>query len=253
MGGIYYVYEHWRPDKGSCFYVGKGKGKRAHDFRRGRNRRHKFIVAALKEAGLNAEVRIIATCLSESEAFKLEVERIAFWRASGVAISNATDGGEGASGMAHSAEWKRAMSARMTGREVSAETRRKLSALALGNKRGLGVKKSAEAVEKTAAAHRGVQRSEDTRARISVAKTGKPGHALSQAHIEKIKAAHTGQKRSEATREKMRKPKSAEHRAKLSASGRGKSHSDETRAKLAEITRQQWAARRRSAQLSVGG
>ena len=25
----YYVYEHWRPDKDVCFYVGKGKGGRA--------------------------------------------------------------------------------------------------------------------------------------------------------------------------------------------------------------------------------
>lgn len=24
----FYVYEHWRPDKGECFYVGKGKKHR---------------------------------------------------------------------------------------------------------------------------------------------------------------------------------------------------------------------------------
>ena len=26
---IFYVYEHWRPDKDTCFWVGKGKGDRA--------------------------------------------------------------------------------------------------------------------------------------------------------------------------------------------------------------------------------
>ena len=31
LADIFYVYEHWRPDKNVCFYVGKGKGKRAVD------------------------------------------------------------------------------------------------------------------------------------------------------------------------------------------------------------------------------
>jgi hypothetical protein len=26
----FYVYEHWRPDKDVCFYVGKGHGRRAY-------------------------------------------------------------------------------------------------------------------------------------------------------------------------------------------------------------------------------
>lgn len=30
----FYVYEHWRPDTGVCFYVGKGKEKRAWDMKR---------------------------------------------------------------------------------------------------------------------------------------------------------------------------------------------------------------------------
>ena len=43
MNGKFYVYEHWRPDRGECFYVGKGHGRRAYDMRRGRNRWHKFM------------------------------------------------------------------------------------------------------------------------------------------------------------------------------------------------------------------
>jgi hypothetical protein len=253
VGGIYYVYEHWRPDKGVCFYVGKGKGLRSRDLRRGRNRRYKFIVAALKVAGLEVEVQIVARDLSEAEAFNLEIERIAYWRAEGVALANVTNGGEGASGTKHSAEWKLAMSARMTGREISAAARQKIALSAIGNKRGLGTKKSPEAVERTAAAHRGAKRSAESRMRISAAKKGRPGHAPSEAHIELLKSFHTGRKRSEETRAKMRKPKSESHRAKLASVNLGKRHTHETRAKLSELAREQWAARRRAAQMTVGG
>jgi len=31
---MYYVYEHWRPDKDICFYVGKGKGSRANSWKK---------------------------------------------------------------------------------------------------------------------------------------------------------------------------------------------------------------------------
>lgn len=30
----FYVYEHWRPDLATCFYVGKGKLKRVRDLSR---------------------------------------------------------------------------------------------------------------------------------------------------------------------------------------------------------------------------
>lgn len=75
MKNIFYVYEHWRPDRGECFYVGKGKGGRANELRHNRNRFHKFIQAKLSRLGTAVEVRIISDCLSESEAFALERER----------------------------------------------------------------------------------------------------------------------------------------------------------------------------------
>lgn len=46
------------------------------------------------------EVRLVASGLSESKAFELEMDRIAFWRlAIGKELTNLTDGGEGSSGM----------------------------------------------------------------------------------------------------------------------------------------------------------
>jgi hypothetical protein len=41
---------------------------------------------------------MVATGLTEDEAFSLEVERIAFWREAGADLANRTDGGEGTSG-----------------------------------------------------------------------------------------------------------------------------------------------------------
>jgi hypothetical protein len=93
-GGRFYVYEHWRLDRDECFYVGKGSGRRAYDMSC-RNQHHKAIRSKLNRIGSAAEVRIVASGLSEEEAFKLEVERIEFWNAAGADLANRTYGGEG--------------------------------------------------------------------------------------------------------------------------------------------------------------
>lgn len=99
---IFYVYEHWRLDRDECFYVGKGKGYRAYE-RKGRNRHWHNIVNKLSRTGHAYEVRIVASGLAEDEALRIEIERISFWRDI-VDLANITDGGEGCSGMIHSAE-----------------------------------------------------------------------------------------------------------------------------------------------------
>jgi hypothetical protein len=89
MKDIFYVYEHWRPDKDICFYVGKGRGKRAYNFAQ-RSVHHKRIVNKLSRLGMCVEVRLVASGLQESVAFAIERQRIAFWRSVGVAIINKT-------------------------------------------------------------------------------------------------------------------------------------------------------------------
>jgi len=93
----YYVYEHWRPDKNVCFYVGKGKGKRAYAIDRD-NFYYQNIILKLAEAKLFVEIRFISAELSEELAFTIEKARIAYWRQLGVKLTNILDGGEGASG-----------------------------------------------------------------------------------------------------------------------------------------------------------
>lgn len=105
---MFYVYEHWRLDREECFYVGKGKGKRAYETRN-RNRHHKAIVAKLSRIGSAFEVRIVAFGLSEEAAFELEKERIVFWRQAGADLVNLTDGGDGIYGFKHSEETKQKM------------------------------------------------------------------------------------------------------------------------------------------------
>lgn len=93
----FYVYEHWRLDRDECFYVGKGIKNRAYKMR-DRNAHHRAIMAKLSREGSGMEVRMVATGLTEEEAFSLEVERIAFWRETGADLANRTNGGEGTSG-----------------------------------------------------------------------------------------------------------------------------------------------------------
>lgn len=94
---MFYVYEHWRTDRDECFYVGKGKGKRAYNMYK-RNPFHKAIQKKVAKEGHAIEVKIVASNLTEQEAFALEIERIKFWRDSGADLANFTLGGEGTAG-----------------------------------------------------------------------------------------------------------------------------------------------------------
>lgn len=93
-GGKFYVYEHWRLDRDECFYVGKGSGRRAYDMAC-RNQHHKAIQSKLNRIGSAMEIRIVASGLSEQEAFDLESERIKYWTQAGADLANRTYGGEG--------------------------------------------------------------------------------------------------------------------------------------------------------------
>jgi hypothetical protein len=148
---------------------------------------------------------MVAVGLSEEEAFMLEIERISFWRKTGVDLVNATNGGEGASGMRHTDEAKERLSvlnkgrpAAFKGRQHTEETKSILSAKA--KLRG-PPRLTPEVVEKIAQSHRGRKRSIETCLKISEAKRGKPGWA--KGRPSKLK----GRVLSEATRMKMSEAK----------------------------------------------
>jgi hypothetical protein len=207
---IFCVYEHWRLDTNVCFYVGKGKGKRPWNFKR--NFHYNNIVSKLNLSGINVDVRIIKTGLSEESALQFEVERIAHWRSLGADLTNYTDGGDGVSGLKHSDETRQKIREKRSKQIVfcSSETRLKISMSQRGIPRGRnlkqnekirGRKQSPESVAKRIAANLGKKRSDDARARISESLRGRI--ATGEARLN-MSLAHLGHKHPIETREKMR-------------------------------------------------
>jgi len=162
----FYVYEHWRLDRDECFYVGKGKGYRAYS-RHSRNRFHKAICEKLKNIGSAFEVRMVATGLTEEEAFNLEIERIKFWRMAGADLANATDGGEGVSGLKMSEAAREKMRLRKIGKKQTPEQVEKRIAPLRGRKQ------NPEAIEKSAQHRRGKKLSQEHREKIAKSHKGK--------------------------------------------------------------------------------
>lgn len=132
MKADFYVYEHYRPDTGMCFYVGKGQRNRARRTD-GRNSYWKRIVNKLRNNGLKYEIKIIVNNLTNEEASETEIAAIASWKDAGVVLSNMTEGGEGALGWSPSDETRKKMSAaakrtcNSRGHVPTAETRKKMS------------------------------------------------------------------------------------------------------------------------------
>lgn len=242
MSAHFYVYEHWRPDTGTIFYVGKGHGRRAFQMRgAGRSRWHRFIVEKLHAAGLTVDVRIIHSDLDEGQAFAKEVGLIAEWRASGAPLANMTDGGEGASGAIVSEATRHLISARSKGRKLNAEVRARMSAAAMGNKRAYGYKRKPHEIALIVARSTGRVASAMTREKQRLAKLGL---TLSVEHKENIKRSVAIAYSSEETRAKcapslatiekgrqanIGKKQSAEHIAKKVVAVLGRKNTEETK------------------------
>lgn len=200
IAGTFYTYVHTRADDGRVFYVGKGRGSRAHSHK-GRNQRWQRTE---KKHGLKVE--IAAHWPTESEAFEHERFLIACFRDTGHPLCNMTDGGEGASGVVPSEETREKLAAALRGRNRPAEVKEKIS---LANK---GKKRTPEQNERNADAQRGKKISAEHIAAIVAANTGR---VCSEETRSKIGAAHLG------------KTNSAEARAKISAANRGRVRSPE--------------------------
>jgi len=154
----YYVYEHWRPDKDVPFYVGKGSKDR-YDPTRTRNEYHTRIKLKLRAKGMCVEVRMVASGLTEEAALLIEVERIAFWRESGVRLANATAGGDGLKSPTEETRQKMRNAAKK--RWAKQEEREKVS---VATKRGMD---RAEVRAKLTKAFTGRKMSAETRAKMS--------------------------------------------------------------------------------------
>jgi hypothetical protein len=203
MGGKFYVYEHWRPDRDECFYVGKGFGRRANVMY-ARNRHHTAIQAKLSRLSMCVEVRLVAEALSEEEAFKLECERIAFWRSAGMDLANLTRGGEGTSDP--SAETRELMRQAKLGRTLSEEHKRKI-----GESSRIA-HMSEEYQKKRIASLKATLATPEVKAKRSASQKSR---VRTKEHYEKVSAALTGRKLS------------PEHAAKVRTASKGRKQTPE--------------------------
>jgi hypothetical protein len=126
---VFYVYVHRRATDRSIFYVGKGTGSRSIS-RSGRNR---YWGHVSRKYGFISE--IVQDGIPEKDAFELEIFMISELRASGCALTNLTDGGEGAAGLKHTQESRYKLRMSKLGRKQSPEHAAKSAAASLGTKR----------------------------------------------------------------------------------------------------------------------
>lgn len=207
-----YVYEHWRPDKNLCFYVGKGTERRAWQMSN-RNSHHKSIASKLTSLGLTIDVRIIKEGLNDQDALNLEIERIQFYGRDNLA--NMTDGGDGLSKPCE--ETRKKMSEAHKGKILTEEHRKNLSKSLSGKKRK---PLSEEHKQKIKFSNIGVKCSEETKKKISSANKGKIHPPFTEETLKKMSISQ---------KTRVRKPWSDEVKNKISSAKKGKPWSENRR------------------------
>ena len=195
----FYVYLYLREQDsangmaGSPYYVGKGKGRRAHS-------RNRVGIAVPKD---RSRIVFPARDVNEADAFQAEMLLIRRWGRIDLGtgcLRNRTDGGEGASGLSH-----------------SEATRKKLAAQKVGNTYGRshkGRKMPIASRVKMSQSLRGRRLTSEHKERI---RTALEGHAVSEKTRISAGNRFRGRKLSE------------EHREKLSKSHRDRSWSEARR------------------------
>lgn len=223
----FYVYEHWRPDTDTCFWVGKGTGYRSRRFKR--NRHYNLVAANLARKGMCVEVRLVAEALSEEDAFKIEAERIAFWRSAGIKLTNRTMGGDGNWGLSVSVATREKLRRANLGKKHSEETRALMSRSRTGKGYGgrpAGFNHFPETIEKISKGNSGKVRSAEAKERLRAANIGKK-HSLETRS--KMSAAKIGNKNATGGKGLRR---SEETKARMSAAQKGHPVSEEARANM---------------------
>lgn len=181
----------------------------------------------------------VFSCDSEQTALsdeRLHIERL---RAEGYNLANATIGGEGVTGLRHTAESKEKMAAAKRGKRLSEAHRAALSASLRGR----------PDLHKPGRTH-----SEETKRLMSETRSGRPGKPHSDESRIAMSIAHLGKA---ATNKGMPSPmrgvpRTSEVRAKISAAHKGKTLSDEHRKKLSELKKGKFPTPEHRAKVSAG-
>src|SRR5258708_7392424 len=152
----YYVYTLARPD-GTIFYIGKGHQDRRMDqheiqARRGVKSHKCNVIRKIWHEGGSVIKKKVAEFIEEQDAFIYEwyLINLIYGREN---LTNATDGGDGASGWTPDESFRERVSKQWKGRVFSSET------LALISEASRGRKLPSDAIERIAASHRGKKQS----------------------------------------------------------------------------------------------
>jgi hypothetical protein len=194
----YYVYQYLR-ENGAPYYIGKGKGNRAYINNR-----------TTPKPADNNRIQLIKENLSEEDAFRLEIELIAYHGRKDLGtgiLRNLTNGGEGVSGRIATIETIEKRVAKNTGKKRTVEQKERMRLSQLNRK------------EKTADEIKAISD------KISNNRKGKGTAPKSDEHKKKLSEHFTGKSngpRSEETKQKMRKPKSDAHRKAISEGRKAK-------------------------------
>lgn len=219
------IYVLLEPDTECIRYVGwtvKSLRERLRAHLRDKYACHKVNwIESLRRRGLTPKIRLVQV-VDFTEWEEAERRWIAEYRVQGCALTNATDGGDGKLGCAHSERTKEKLRRAALRQFESAEARAAVSRMHKGKEIspehrkivGAAAKKRWEAWRAA-----GCITSEETRAKIRAAKTGRP-------------SPNKG------------KPLSAEHIAKLSSARKGRVITPEWRAKISQSLKARAASRR---------
>jgi hypothetical protein len=161
----FYTYAYLREDR-TPYYIGKGEGNRAYN-------KHQKGISVPKD---KSRVIFLKQNLNEEESFKHEIYMIAVLGRKDLGtgiLRNRTNGGEGASGMVRSEEYKRKISESKKGKSHSEETKRKISESKKGeNNYFYGKSHFEETKRKMSESHKGKSLSEETKEKLSELNSG---------------------------------------------------------------------------------
>jgi hypothetical protein len=180
-----YVYTLVDPRSSLPFYVGKGSGERcnAHIVEAKYYVKRKSLklnkIRKLMRLGMEPIVVKVEENVSDKQALDLECLLIAEMRDLGFALTNMTDGGDGAQGYKHTEDHKQKMSELQKGRVFSEETKQRMRK----PKSEQGRKNIAEARLST-----DYRPSEETKKKISEAIKGRPSPMTGRIQTDEAKA-----------------------------------------------------------------
>lgn len=195
-----YVYLLIDPRNNLPFYVGKGQGNRCnfHVSEAKYYTKRKSLklnkIRKLLSLGLSPIVRKVEENVSDEQAIDFECLLIAEIRDLGIALTNMTDGGDGAQGYKHTEEHKQRMREKFKGRVITEEHRQKMCKpkSAQGRKNiaearlTTGYRPSEETKRKTSKALKGRSFTDEHRAKIKAGLTGKPKTKIECPHCQKL-------------------------------------------------------------------